>query len=441
MQPDLGFADFGETLAQVDDWVVEQATAPGTLLQLALVAGALVVALALAPVLRRRIGGPAEQRLSAAWPAAPRLFALLRELVLPALWVAFVWLAVVAVRDGGWPVEIVSGALSLLVAWIVIRVAALAIRSRPLARMLAVLVWGVVALEIVDLLDPAAAMLDNLGFSLGTVRVSALGIVKAVGVLAVLLWLAALAARLVEQLVQRVDGLTPAVRVLLSRAAKVGMVALAVLMALSALGVDLTAFAFLTGAIGIGIGLGLQRIVANVIAGVIILLDRSIKPGDVIAIGETYGWIESVSARYTAVRTRDGTEHLIPNEELITQRVENWSHTDQLLRLRVPVGISYKSDLRRAMAICLEAARVSPRVLDEPPPVCLLRGFGDSSVKLELRMWIADPQDGQANVTSEVLLKIWDEFHGQGIEIPFPQRDLHLKTPAVLSVDIAGRQA
>lgn len=157
-------------------------------------------------------------------------------------------------------------------------------------------------------------------------------------------------------------------------------------------------------------------------------MDRSIKPGDVIAVGTSFGWINHPGARYTSVITRDGIEHLIPNEELITQRVENWSYSDDPVRLRIPIGIAYDSDPRTAIKLCVEAAEMVPRVQLKPEPRCQLRGFGDSSLDLELRVWINDPSNGRANVISEVLLEVWDRFHEHGIEIPFPQRDLHLRS-------------
>ena len=214
----------------------------------------------------------------------------------------------------------------------------------------------------------------------------------------------------------------------MSKLLKLVLLSVAVLFALSTIGVDLTALAVFGGAVGVGIGLGLQRIVANLISGVILLLDRSIKPGDVIAIGETFGWIQSLGARYTAVRTRDGTEFLIPNEDLITTQVENWSHSDVKLRLKIPVGIAYSCDPHFAIKLCNEAAAKCARVLDNPGPNTLLRGFGDNSVDLEIRFWINDPQNGRGNITSEILLNVWDAFKEHDIEIPFPQRDLHLRS-------------
>ena len=173
-------------------------------------------------------------------------------------------------------------------------------------------------------------------------------------------------------------------------------------------------------------------------SGLLLLLDKSIKPNDVITVGGTYGWVESLGARYVSVRTRDGIEYLIPNEDLITQRVENWSHSDKVVRVNIPVGISYKSDVHLAIELCKQASSEVTRVLSDPAPNCLLRGFGESSVNLEIRVWIDDPSEGRANVTSEVLLRVWSLFHERGIEFPYPQRDLHLKSS---DVDLSGASA
>lgn len=208
------------------------------------------------------------------------------------------------------------------------------------------------------------------------------------------------------------------------------------MMALDAMDIDLSALTVMSGAIGLGLGFGLQKVVSNFISGIILLMDNSIKPGGVIEIEGTYGWINNLRARYASVITRDGTEHLIPNEDLITQKVTNWSFTDNLVRQRIPIGVSYGAAPHHCIEIVLEAAHSIERILKEHAPACLLTGFGDSSVDLELRIWIADPANGVANVKSAVLLKVWDSFKANGIEIPFPQRDLHIRSS---SVDFVGR--
>ena len=206
------------------------------------------------------------------------------------------------------------------------------------------------------------------------------------------------------------------------------------LITISAVGIDLTAFAVLGGAVGVGVGLGLQKSVANLISGVMILLDKSIKPGDVIEVGQTYGQVESLGARYASVITRDGVEHLIPNEELIAQQVSNWTHSSSEIRLHIPVGVSYNANVHQALDLILESALEIERVIATPPPVAQMKGFGESSIDLELRVWINDPMEGVANVKSAVLLRIWEKFRAHGIEIPFPQRDLHIKSTIPLQL-------
>ena len=206
------------------------------------------------------------------------------------------------------------------------------------------------------------------------------------------------------------------------------LVTAAILFGLSTVGIDLTAFAVVGGAIGVGIGFGLQKIFSNFISGFILLLDKSIKPGDTINVAGQYGRVETLSARYVSVITRDGIEHLIPNEEMIINRVENWSYSHDNIRLRIPIGIHYKSDLDKAIELCLKAAKNVKRVMTLPKPACLIKGFGDNSIDLEIRIWIIDPMNGCANVRSEVLIQVWRLFQEHGVEIPYPQRDLHLRT-------------
>ena len=188
-----------------------------------------------------------------------------------------------------------------------------------------------------------------------------------------------------------------------------------------------------SGAVGVGIGLGLQKVVSNLVSGVILLMDRSIKPGDVIEMDGSYGWITSLNARYVSLATRDGKEILIPNEDLITGRVTNWSFSSDLVRQHVVIGVSYESDLHLAMRLAVEAAADVARALDAPKPACLLKDFGDSSVDLELRFWIRDPANGTANVRSEVMLRVWDLFHQHGVEFSSPQRELTLRHPELLA--------
>ena len=202
------------------------------------------------------------------------------------------------------------------------------------------------------------------------------------------------------------------------------------LVAINAVGIDLTGLAVLGGLLGVGVGFGLQKIVSNLISGVILLIDKSIKPGDIISVSGTYGWVTALGGRYVSVVTRDGVEHLIPNEILISERVENWTHTQRRTRLKVDVGVHHESDLRQVIALCEDAARATARVLPEPEPKCLFIEFGDSALKLQLRFWIGDAQNGVQNVKSDVLIEIWERFKQHGVRVPYPQRDLHIRSSA-----------
>ena len=363
-----------------------------------------------------------------------KVIARAQALALAGTWLIIQWLILLGARALEWPSGLLTVTVNLLAAWVIIRLLSGFVRDPIFAKFISIAIWVIAALNILGWLERAIALLDGFAMSFGDLRISLLVVIKAVLSLAVLLWVATVVSEMFERRIKGSKDLTPSVQVLFSKLFQIVLIAIAFIAALSTVGIDLSAFAVLGGAIGVGIGFGLQKIVSNLISGIILLLDKSIKPGDVITVGVYYGVVNSLGARYVSVITRDGIEHLIPNEELITNRVENWSYSDSNIRLKVQIGVHYKADIHRALALCVEAAGEVPRVLKEPAPAGLLRGFGDSSVDLELRFWVNDPQNGRANVSSDVLLRIWDKFHEHGIEIPYPQRDLHLRTPS----DIEG---
>ncbi|MYJ95993.1 MAG: mechanosensitive ion channel, partial [Proteobacteria bacterium] len=201
-------------------------------------------------------------------------------------------------------------------------------------------------------------------------------------------------------------------------------------------GIDLTALTIFSGAVGVGIGFGLQKVVSNFISGIIILMDHSIKPGDTVTLGETFGWIRELRARFVSVITRDGREFLIPNEDFITTEVVNWSFSDKFVRLDVLFGVAYDSDPHEVERIAVEAAASVERVVERRPsgrkhprpPVCWLTGFGESSLEFKLRFWIDDPQEGTTNIRGKVLLAVWDSFKENGIRIPYPHREIIMRS-------------
>lgn len=289
-------------------------------------------------------------------------------------------------------------------------------------------IWIVVALYLLGWLPAVLGALDGIGIQVGNARISLLVVIKLVLALALMWVLALWLSRLIEHKLRQARFENANMQVAMVKLSRFALLTLAVLVALEAVGIDLTTLTVFGGAVGVGLGFGLQRIASNFISGFIVLFDRSIRPGDVITIGDKFGWVQELHARYVVVRDRDGVERLIPNETLITNEVINWSYSDPNVRLKIPVSISYDNDPEQAMALMLEAARTTPRVLAEPAPAARLMSFGDSGVDLELRVWITDPQQGVTNVHSDVNLAIWRLFKAAGIVIPYPQRDLHLRS-------------
>lgn len=347
-------------------------------------------------------------------------------LVLPLAAMALQWLAVLVAIELEAPHNILEIIAKLLVAWVAIRLASCLLRYPLWSKLFAFVAWTIAALSITGLLDATTELLDSLAISIGEARVSALNVMQGLLSLVILLWLAGFLSRFLERHINKLPNLTPSVRVLLSKFSKLTLIALAILIGLDSIGIDLTALTIFGGAIGLGLGFGLQKVVSNLVSGVILLLDRSVKPGDVIEIGGSFGWVNTLGSRYVSVLTRDGVEHLIPNEHLITENVVNWSHSNTKIRLKIPLGVSYKSDLHKAMELCVEACNEQKRVLPTPEPVCRLIKFGDSALELEVRVWINDPVQGVMNVQSSILIAIYDKFKEHNITIPYPQIDVHL---------------
>ena len=420
--------------ADLQSWIETSVLVPGNAIQAGLIVVVLLVGGIAGSRMRRLLASSFGQ--SQVWTEFHGLLGRIAELSSPMVWlVLFLLISETGAQTSWFGNHLLQTAAGLAGAWVVIRLVSGFMQNRLLARTVAWAVWGLAALFALGLFDAALSLLDGVGMTIGEVRLSLLSVTKAALALAILLWAALATSRALERRIKRSAGLTPTVQVLIIKVARIALITLVFLVAIGSLGIDLTTLAVFGGALGIGIGIGLQKVVSNLVSGLLLLLDKSIKPDDVIAVGGTYGWVKSLGARYVSVRTRDGIEYLIPNEDLITQRVENWSHSDKDVRVHIPVGISYKSDVRLAIELCRQAASEAERTLSDPAPNCLLRGFGDSSVNLEIRVWIDDPSEGRANVISEILFRVWELFDERGIEIPYPQRDLHLKSS---DVDLSG---
>ena len=330
-----------------------------------------------------------------------------------------------------WVLDAVS---QLTAAGIGIRLLVLAMPNKMLARGTATVIWVFVGLNVLGLFAPFALFLEKMSFTMGETQFTALGALKGVVLAIVFLQAAVILSRFATNRIDAMGEVSPSVQALLSKTIKVVLFTVAILLAMSSVGIDLTSLAIFSSALGVGIGFGLQTIISNYVAGVILLMDRSIKPGDTIEVGGVFGVVRGVFGRYVSVLTRDGKEYLIPNEQFVTNEVINWTYSDTNIRLKIPVGISYGSDVAKAMQFMEESVKGLQRILTSPKPQAMLIGFGDSSVNLELRAWIADANQGVTNIKSEVLTRIWNLFHEHGIEFPFPQRDVLIKPGSALSL-------
>ena len=359
-------------------------------------------------------------------------------------------LAVLATLDGlmhafGLQAGMVDVAVQLVGLLLLIRVTVYVIRVSLGARTrlkgwgvpITAIVWVFLALHVLGWGDEVIAALDSIGMNAGKTRISVWSVMKLLVTVSVFVVIAMWASRWLERRVLKLDALAPTMRIGIAKFLQAFLIGLSVLIGLNAAGLDLTTLNVLTGAIGIGLGFGLQSIAANFVSGFVLLMDRSIKPGDVISFTgmpgtatEGFGWVEELRGRYVVVRDRDGVETLVPNQNLITNPVINWSYTDPRVRLKLPVRLSYKDDPELAMKLLLEATDGHPRILREPAPVARLMGFGDHGIELELRFWIPDPQEGVNNVRSDVNRRIWRLFHDHGLTIPVAQREIRVEMGA-----------
>jgi len=290
--------------------------------------------------------------------------------------------------------------------------------------------WTVAALSIIGQLGPAVDVLDSWAVVIGDLRLTPLLLIKAGALLIFALWLTNIASNFAESRINRSSDLTPSIQVLLVKMIRMGLLVLAVAIALGAVGINLSALAVFTGAAGVGIGLGLQKIVANFISGLILLVDKSVKPGDLVTIGDNTGRISTMKTRYISVAAGDGREFLIPNEDLVTQKVVNWTYTDKNTLVKIAFGANYDADPRLVCKLAAEIAGAHPRATRGKTPNCILTEFAEHGMKFSLTFWIADP-DGMDGVKSDVMLSLWDAFKREGIRVPYPVREIRVRGGAL----------
>lgn len=412
------------------------------LIEIAAVAACLLAGWFVGAALRRRYLRRAVQAPTAlTWP----YFASQGIVVVAPVAIAFL-LVVVAralILPGHLDVTILDTAIRLIAAFVVVRMgvflfaASLGNKSwmQHWETRVTLFFWFAIAAQILGWLEPIIGTLDSVGITAGKGRITLWSVMKLFFTLTLFVLAAAWISRWIERRLKKLSNLALSTRIGIAKFANAFLIGLSVLLGLNAAGVDLTALTVLTGAIGLGLGFGLQSIAANFVSGFVLLMDRSIKPGDVISFSgqsgtstENFGWVQELRGRYVVVRDRDGVEMLVPNQQLISNAVINWSYTDPRIRLKLPIRVSYRDDPELALNILLVACEGQKRVLRDPAPASRLMHFSDSGIELELRFWISDPQEGVNNVRSEVNRAIWRLFKEHKLTIPTAQREILVHT-------------
>lgn len=400
---------------------------PAELGEMAVVLGLSALTLAIGVLVGQRVG----TQIAAVWHriAGEHVNGIQPRLCRITRWLTAALLLSPAAGAYGWhpPALLLLGAaMGLIMALAVVEV----LRGLGLPRLAT---WPMGAIAFTSLLSKTMgglgvieALLARIGFDMGTRRLSLLSLLTFAVTVTIIYALVRVANRLLAQWIGRARGLDATQRLLGQKLASIAIVTAAFFVGIDLLGIDLTSFAVFSGAFGLAIGFGLQKTVGNLIAGIILLMDRSIKPGDVIVVGDSFGWVNKIGVRAVSVITRDGKEHLIPNENLMTQEVENWSYTDRNVRVRIAVTIAYGCDLEKAQDLMLRAATDSPRVLDTPAPNVWLTALGENGAAHEILVWISDPESGVGNVRSDVLNRLWKLFGEHGITVPAPRRDVRI---------------
>src|ERR1700716_1806727 len=418
--------EISEFLLSAARSVGAEVTSPWFYLQLGLILAGAGIAFGAGAAIRSRIDMTS---LAMGWPAPLRLF--MRVLVgsaPTAVFAVLMTLARVVMLTSTWPSRsyLLAVAANLAFAWLIIRLVTSVIRNTFIVRLVSLSAWLVAALSILGQLDPTIEALDSVSIVLGGLRLTPLLLIK-LGVLLVLaLWLTNIASNFVESRITRSGDLTPSIQVLLVKMIRLALMVFAVAVVMSAVGINLSALAIFSGAAGVAIGFGLQKIVANFISGIILLADKSVKPGDLVTIGDSTGRINEMKTRYISVAAGDGREFLIPNEDLVTQKVVNWTYTDKNTLVKVNFGTSYDADPRLVCQLAIGVAEAAPRFIKAKPANCLLAEFAEAGMKFSLTFWIPDP-DGMDHVKSEVMLSLWDAFKRTGIRVPYPVREIRIR--------------
>jgi small-conductance mechanosensitive channel len=407
-----------------------EVTSPWFYLQLGLVMAGAGISFAAGTAIRSHTD---PDKLAMGWPTPLRM--MLRVLVShssTAVFAVLMRIARMVMHELTWPSRsyLLSISAKLALAWLVIRLLTSVIRNEFFVRLVSLSAWLVAALSIVGQLDPTIDALDSVSVMVGGLRLTPLLLIKLAVLLSVALWVTNIASNFAESRIVSSGDLTPSIQVLLVKIIRLALMAFAVAATMSAVGIDLSALAIFSGAAGVGIGFGLQKIIANFISGIILLADKSVKPGDLVTIGDSSGRISAMKTRYISVAAGDGREFLIPNEDLVTQKVTNWTYTDKNTLVKVSFGTNYDADPRLVCKLAADIASAHPRATRGKPPNCILTEFAEAGMKFALTFWIPDP-DGMDNVKSDVMLALWEAFKREGIRVPYPVREIRVRGGAL----------
>ncbi|SPF81663.1 mechanosensitive ion channel family protein [Pseudoprimorskyibacter insulae] len=435
------FLDYGHQVAQR---FIEQFSGLDGVISLAILVAAAFVGWSL----RRPVHALVEQvwpNVDQGRPFLGNLKHVVHRVAVPFVLAVLLWIAIPVLRELGVVNEVLRIVASMLQAWIVINLFSAVVRDPSWSRTFAAVAWVLAALYIMRLLNPLIALLDGMSMTLGTSVISLYDIIKASGLLVILIWLARAFVSFVQARLNRSQNLAPAVRSLIVQTVKLLTLFVAVLLALNAVGVDLTALAVFSGALGVGIGIGLQAIVANLFSGLTLMMEGAIKVGDYIELPSgVRGEVKEISTRATRITTNDNVDILVPNSEFVNGQVVNWTLKDRVCRVHIPFGVAYGSDKELVRKAALEAAAEVEHELKGPgsrPAEVWLTNFGASSLDFELVVWLKpEAVQRQARVRADYNWALETALTKHGIEIPFPQLDLHVK-PGAKPFIVTGKES
>jgi small-conductance mechanosensitive channel len=416
-----------EFLENIKEWFVRNVLSMQVLVELGIIVGAYISAFILAVVIRKALGKTVLRiRRKYTYLSVP--LKLVMDHLTGSFFPVILLLVSVFARLFDYNTYLIKTVAVLSLIILVVDLVSHLIENKLLSKFISYTISAVIALRTFDVYQDVVKFLDSASFELGEVRLSPYFVLKGLFVFGIVIWIASLMASGLNKKLKKSETLTPSLKVLTGKTFSLSIYFIAVIIGLNQLGINLTAFAVFGGAVGVGIGFGLQKVFSNLVSGFIILMDSSIRPGDIIQLDDKFGTVNHLGGRYISVTAWDGTEYLIPNEDIVTGRVINWTHSNRNILISLEFGVSYNSDVHKVRELILKATHESERVSKSPAPSCFLKGFGDNSVNFTLFCWISDPENGMMGLKSEINFKVWDLFKQHNIEIPFPQRDIHIRS-------------